>query len=74
MKRQRNNISGEQKDEIVAQPFLITIPEVAKLLGLGRTKVYELIWKEKLPVQKFGRAIRVSTLELQRWLEERKCQ
>lgn len=54
--------------------LLITIPEVAKCLQLGRTKVYELIWREHLPVQKFGRAVRVSLVELQRWLEERQHQ
>ena len=31
------------------RPMLLTIPQVAELLGLGRTKVYELIAKEGLP-------------------------
>jgi excisionase family DNA binding protein len=52
--------------------MLWTIPQVAKALNLGRTKVYELIWKENLPVQKFGRAVRVSREDLQRWLEARR--
>lgn len=56
-----------------ATPFslLLTIPQVAQTLNLGRTKVYELIWKEKLPVLRFGRAVRVSREDLQRWLKER---
>jgi len=74
MRSQKENIPTEQRDEIVSQPLLITIPEVAKCLQLGRTKVYELIWREHLPVQKFGRAVRVSLVELQRWLEERQHQ
>jgi excisionase family DNA binding protein len=61
----------EQHDESVSFSLLWTIPQVAKALNLGRTKIYELIWKEGLPVQKFGRATRVSPVELQRWLEER---
>jgi excisionase family DNA binding protein len=56
------------------QPLLLTIPQVAKLLSLGRTKVYELIDREQLPVVRFGRAVRVSPAALQRWLEQREGQ
>lgn len=64
----------EQHDESLSLSLLWTIPQVAKALNLGRTKVYELIWKEGLPIQKFGRAVRISPVELQRWLEERERQ
>ncbi|HEY7415630.1 MAG TPA: helix-turn-helix domain-containing protein [Ktedonobacteraceae bacterium] len=50
----------EQHDEAASFQLLLTIPQVAQALNLGRTKVYELIWKEHLPVQRFGRAVRVS--------------
>jgi excisionase family DNA binding protein len=62
----------EQSDETASFQLLLTIPQVAQALKLGRTKVYELIWKEHLPVQRFGRAVRVSKEDLQRWLEERR--
>ena len=62
----------ERSDETTSFQMLLTIPQVAKALNLGRTKIYELIWKEKLPVQKFGRAIRVSREDLQRWLDDRR--
>jgi excisionase family DNA binding protein len=55
-------------------PLLLSIPEVAKTLGLGRTKVYELIATEGLPVVRFGRAVRVSPISLQNWLERREQQ
>jgi excisionase family DNA binding protein len=61
----------EQLEKEMPFPQLWTIAQVSKALNLGRTKVYELIWKEQLPVQRFGRAIRVSPIELQRWLAER---
>jgi DNA binding domain, excisionase family len=61
----------EESNKTTSFQLLLTIPEVAKALSLGRTKVYELIWKEDLPVLKFGRAVRVSKEELQRWLEMR---
>src|SRR2546430_16422757 len=69
--KQNGGPAMEQHDEMVVQPQLWTIDQVGKALHLGRTKIYELIWKENLPVQKFGRAVRVSPVELQHWLEER---
>jgi len=62
----------ESNDQTTSSPMLLTIPQVAEALNLGKTKVYELIWKENLPTLKFGRAVRVSKVELQRWLEERR--
>jgi excisionase family DNA binding protein len=56
------------------QPLLLNISQVAKMLSLGRTKVYELIKEEKLPVMYFGRAVRVSPTSLQRWLAQREHQ
>jgi excisionase family DNA binding protein len=53
------------------QLLLLNIPQVAARLGLGRTKVYELIATEGLPVVRFGRAVRVSAISLQRWIEQR---
>jgi len=38
------------------RPMLLTIPQVAELLGLGRTKVYELIAKEGLSSVKLRHA------------------
>ncbi|GHO56420.1 helix-turn-helix domain-containing protein [Ktedonobacter robiniae] len=63
----------EQHDAMPSLQLLLTIPQVAKALNLGRTKVYELIGKENLPVQRFGRAIRVSQEDLVRWLKERQA-
>ncbi len=61
----------EQQEQESVFPQLWTIDQVSQALHLGRTKIYELIWKEHLPVQRFGRAVRVSPAELQRWLAER---
>lgn len=61
----------QNNKQVDSSPLLLTIPQVAKALNLGRTKVYELIWREHLPVQRFGRAVRVSKNELQQWIAER---
>lgn len=41
------------------EPMLLTIPQVAQSLSLGRTKIYDLINREGLPTVKLGSAIRV---------------
>jgi excisionase family DNA binding protein len=64
-----------ESTQTVSSPLLLlSVPEVAKALGLGRTKVYELIACEGLPVVRFGRAVRVSAASLQRWIEQREKQ
>ncbi len=62
---------GMQKKEVMLQPLLLSIPEAAKSLRLSRTKVYELIAVEGLPVVRFGRAVRVSAKALEQWVERR---
>jgi excisionase family DNA binding protein len=61
----------EDLERTVAQPLLLSIPDVAASLGLCRSKVYELIAQEGLPVIRFGRSVRVSAASLQKWVEER---
>ena len=58
------------QNEVSSQRLLLRVPEVAKALGLGRTKVYELIAAGELPVIRLGRAVRVSVTALQKWVEE----
>ena len=60
-----------QKKEVVLQPLLLSIPEVAESLRLSRAKVYRLIYYEGLPVVHFGRSARVSVIALQEWIEQR---
>jgi excisionase family DNA binding protein len=55
----------------ISQPLLLTVPQACKALGLGKTKVYELIATEGLPVVRFGKAVRISPTSLQQWLERR---
>jgi excisionase family DNA binding protein len=55
-------------------PQYLSIPEVAILLGLGRTKVYDLIKHEGLPVAQFGDLKRVPIAKLQKWLADREQQ
>ena len=60
----------ENTRNVSLSTLLLRVSEVAAVLGLGRTKVYELIATKQLPVVRFGRAVRVSSASLQRWLEK----
>jgi excisionase family DNA binding protein len=53
------------------QQLLLTIPQVAKSLGISRAMVYSLIARRKgLPVIRLGRSVRVSVASLRKWIEE----
>ena len=49
---------------------LLSIPEIARVLSIGRTKVYGLIKTDGLPVVRLGTATRVSLASLHRWIEQ----
>jgi excisionase family DNA binding protein len=49
---------------------LLRPTEVARMLGLGRSKVYELIGQRKLPVIRIGTAVRVPKHALLDWIDK----
>ena len=54
------------------QPLLLRADEAAKLLGLGRSKTFEMMARGELPgVVRFGRSVRLHRVALERWLAER---
>jgi excisionase family DNA binding protein len=50
--------------------LLLTIPQVAAALSLGRSTVYELVQRGELPVVHIGRAVRVRFTDLEKWVAE----
>jgi len=64
----------ESHKEAATQRLLLRVLEVAEALGLERTKVYELIAAGALPTIRVGRAVRVSVMALQKWVEEQNHQ
>ena len=53
------------------KPWFLTVPEAATVLGIGKTKVYELMATEGLPKVKFGTAVRIPVKALEEWLSQR---
>jgi excisionase family DNA binding protein len=56
-----------------AQEF-ISLNELQEILGIGRTKAYDLVASGELPAVRIGRIIRVDMRDLTDWLERQKYQ
>jgi excisionase family DNA binding protein len=52
------------------EPLLLKAADVAKLLGLGRSKVFAMLAAGELPVVRMGRSVRVPHAALERWVVE----
>lgn len=48
---------------------LLTVPEAAKFLRIGRNLAYELVARGDIPAVRLGRVIRVPRAGLEQWLE-----
>jgi len=55
----------------IEPPLLLRAHEAGRLLGLGRSTVFELIARGELPAVRIGRAVRVPRAALERWVRER---
>ncbi len=53
------------------EPLLLKAEDVAKLLGLGRSKVFAMLAIGELPVIRIGRSVRVPRAALEDWIAER---
>lgn len=56
----------KNSDKLVLRP-----EQVAEVLRIGRTKVFELIGRGELPVLRLGRSVRISRRALEAWIEAR---
>ena len=50
------------------QPRLLKIPEACLMLGLSRSKLYELMQRESIRAVRLDRAVRVPVSEIDRYL------
>ena len=52
----------------------ISLNELQEILGIGRTKAYDLVTSGDLPAVRIGRSIRISKQDLTDWLERQRYQ
>ncbi len=63
----------EQPTLFDTAPLLLTVPEAARMLGVGRTLTYELIGSGQLEVVHIGRATRVPIDAVHAFVERRRA-
>lgn len=52
-------------------PEVMDIKTLAQYLGMGRSKIYNLIRQKKIPASRIGRQYRFSKPLIEQWLRER---
>ena len=53
------------------EPLLLRPEEAAGILGIGRSRIYELLAAGELPVVRIGRFRRIPVAALRVWIEDR---
>ena len=53
------------------EPLLLRAEECARILGLGRSKVFQMMQRGELPVVRIGRSVRIPARALELWVNER---
>ena len=53
------------------QVWLVTLPAAARLLGVSRSKLYELVAAGELPTVRIGRSRRIAVADLEQFV--RRC-
>lgn len=56
--------------EVRMEKLLLRPEEAARLLGIGRSTIYELISSKELPSIRIGRAIRLRRQDVLEWIEQ----
>lgn len=52
--------------------MLLRVPEVGRILQIGRRQAWELVWRGDLPAVRIGRrTVRVTRADLERFVQER---
>jgi excisionase family DNA binding protein len=50
------------------EPLLVRPAEAALLLGISRSKLYELLAAGEIPAIKIGRSVRIPVIALEAWI------
>lgn len=56
--------------EQTSQKEVMDVIELSKYLGLGKSKIYQLIREKRIPASKIGRQYRFSKTVIDTWLKE----
>jgi len=60
-------VAGAQQPH---EPLLLRPVEAARLLGIGRSKLFDMLARNELPVIRLGRCVRIPRRELALWVDQ----
>lgn len=63
-----NEVKFSSYDEL---PLMLSVPQVADVLGIGRASAYELVRSEGFPTLTIGKRIVIPKDKFIRWIEEK---
>ena len=61
---------GDELGGVVAERLLLTVPEAAHALHIGRRQAWEMVWRGELPVVRLGRSVRIARPILERFVAD----
>jgi len=61
---------SEEKKDIVSAKEVMDVIELSSYLGIGKSKIYQLIQQKTIPASKIGRQYRFSKTVIDNWLKE----
>jgi len=64
-----NDKQSFTKMEVINMEKILTVPEVAQYLKISKSKMYDIVKREKIPFIKIGRNVRIKESDLDEWLE-----
>lgn len=56
-------------DDDTFPPLVLTVPELAKILGIGRNQAYDAVRRGEIPSIRVGRRILISTKAIEYFLD-----
>jgi excisionase family DNA binding protein len=68
----RYDTEGDVMSVTARETEWLSLKDVQQLLGIGRTKAYELVVTGELPAVRIGRCIRVNRGKLDEWLHRQR--
>jgi excisionase family DNA binding protein len=68
----RYDTEGDVMSVTTRKPEWLSLKDFQQLIGIGRTKAYELVVTGELPAVRIGRCIRINRRELDEWLHRQR--
>lgn len=68
---QRQANDSPATEPIATRPLLVNVTDAARMLAIGRTAVYRLVWNGQLTPIHIGKSVRFSVAQLEAFVAER---